>query len=336
MNLFRSRIHSFRSGFTLVELLVVIAIIGVLVALLLPAIQAAREAARRTSCINNLKQIGLAMHHYESTYREFPPSLTLPASKIADNWSAQARILPFLEQVALGDEVDFSQSYDAYAQVKTFRVPTYLCPSEVQDRVRKDSAGNPEHYPLNYGVNMGIWFVYDANSDRTGDGAFAPNQSHSMGDFLDGTSTTICAAEVKAYTPYYCDSGAVPPSVPAGASLLCGVGSFKSNSGHTEWVDGRVHQTGFTAVFTPNTPVLCSATGTGYDIDWTSYREGKSPGPPGANPTFAAVTSRSYHPGTVNTVLMDGSTRAIADQTNLAIWRALATRAGGEPITFDR
>ena len=89
------------AAFTLVELLVVIAIIGILVALLLPAVQAAREAARRTQCANNLKQIGLALQNYESTYRVFPPSLTLPASRIGDSWSAQARILPFLEQAAL-------------------------------------------------------------------------------------------------------------------------------------------------------------------------------------------------------------------------------------------
>lgn len=324
------------AAFTLVELLVVIAIIGILVALLLPAVQAAREAARRAQCANNLKQIGLALQNYESTYRVFPPCLTLPASRIGDSWSAQARILPFLEQAALHEEIDFTKSYDTFPTVKTFRVPTYLCPSEVKDRVRTDAAGLPIHYPLSYGVNMGTWFVYDANSNRGGEGAFVPNDCRAGADFLDGTSNTLAVAEVKAYTPYFRDapSGSVPPAIPADASSLCGVGSFKADSGHTEWVDGRSHQTGFTAVFSPNQRVDCVQGGQAYDIDWTSWREGVAPAPPAANPTYAAVTSRSYHPGIVNVLLMDGSTRPASNDTDLATWRAMATRAAGETQTL--
>jgi len=319
-----------RRAFTLVELLVVIAIIGILVALLLPAIQAARGAARRMSCHNNLKQIGLALQNYESSYGRFPASSALPPSRIGDSWSIQARILPFLEQSGVFDEIDLERGYDASPQVKVLRISPYLCPSEVNDRVRKDSAGNPEHYPLSYGMNMGVWFVYNANSDRIGDGMFGPNQFLGQGDVLDGTSNTLCAAEVKAYNAYYRDSGTVPGAIPGDSSVLCGVGSFKSNSGHTEWVDGRVHQTGFTAVFTPNTEVTCVQGGSEYDVDWTSFREGKAPGPPAANPTYAAVTSRSYHPGIVNVVLMDGSVRPVSQDVTPIVWRALATRAGGE------
>ena len=113
-----------RPGFTLVELLVVIAIIGVLVALLLPAIQAAREAARRTSCSNHLKQIGVAMHNYESTYRVFPPSATLPANRLSDSWSAPARILPFLEGGAVYNDVDFNQGYAVSPLVRPLRIDT--------------------------------------------------------------------------------------------------------------------------------------------------------------------------------------------------------------------
>jgi len=329
-------IHRRPAAFTLVELLVVIAIIGVLVALLLPAVQAAREAARRTRCINNLRQIGVALHNYEAAYRVFPPSVTLPASRVGDSWSAQARILPFLEQAALEEEIDFSQKYDAFPTVKTFGVPTYLCPSEINNRVRTDAAGVPIHHPLNYGINMGTWFVYDANSNRGGEGAFVPNDCRSLADFLDGTSNTISLAEVKAYTPYFRDAGTVPPAIPTDPSSLCGMGSFKFDSGHTEWVDGRTHQAGFTAVFTPNQPVTCIQGGTTYDIDWTSSREGVSPGPPTARPTYAAVTSRSYHPGIVNVLLMDGSTRPASNDTELATWRAMTTRASGETQTLGR
>lgn len=318
------------AGFTLVELLVVLAIISILAALLLPAVQAARGAARRMSCQNHLKQIGLALANYEAAMTRFPASCSLPPGRVGDGWSTQARILPYLEQSGVYTELDLDQSYNASPDVKPLKIPVLLCPAEVNDRVRKDSSGQPEHYPLNYGVNMGTWLVYDANSGRIGDGVFGPDQYLGLSDLLDGTSNTLGVAEVKAYTAYYRDSASVPPAAPGDASPLCGVGDFKRDSGHTEWVDGRVHQTGFTAVFTPNAQVLCQQAGIAYDVDWTSYREGKSPGPPAANPVFAAVTSRSYHPGIVNAVLMDGSVRSISDDVSQTVWRALATRAGGE------
>src|SRR6056297_1989157 len=98
-----------RHAFTLVELLVVIAIIGVLVGLLLPAVQAAREAARRMSCSNNLKQVGLAIHNYESTYKILPPAWS--DTPDGNGWSMQARILPFIEQGGIADGVNFSEGY---------------------------------------------------------------------------------------------------------------------------------------------------------------------------------------------------------------------------------
>ncbi len=100
-------------GFTLVELLVVIAIIGILVSLLLPAVQAAREAARRISCVNNLKQLGIAMHNYADANKVFPPSFCWngTAGDVGGNWSAQARVLPFLEEVNLAEAIDFKRKY---------------------------------------------------------------------------------------------------------------------------------------------------------------------------------------------------------------------------------
>ena len=99
-----------RSAFTLVELLVVIAIIGILVGLLLPAVQAAREAARSMSCQNNIKQVILSCHNYESAMKQLPPAWTKP-NMTGDGWSAQARILPFVEAISLADAIEYSGGY---------------------------------------------------------------------------------------------------------------------------------------------------------------------------------------------------------------------------------
>ena len=146
-------------------------------------------------------------------------------------------------------------------------------------------------------------------------------------DFTDGLSGTICAAEVKAFRPYYRDAASASAMpIPADSSSLCGQGNFKATSGHTEWVDGRSHQTGFTSVFTPNTEVICNNGGQDYDVDWTNQREGNST----TVVTYAAVTARSYHPDVVNVAMMDGSARAVSDLVELDIWRALSTREGEE------
>lgn len=325
-----------RTAFTLVELLVVIAIIGILIALLLPAVQAAREAARRSQCQNNLKQITLALLNYESTYRQFPPSMQYVAGTVSDGWSAQARILPYIEQENLFASVDFNVSYGnppvvGGVDVKTIRVGTYLCPSEINDRQRVNSSGAPEHYPLNYAFNNGTWFVWDPVKQQGGDGAFHPNAKLGHHSFLDGLSNTLCASEVKAYTPYYRNAGQTAVALPATASAVCGLGGdFKSESGHTEWADGRTHQTSFTTVFTPNTEVICTTGGVEYDVDWTNQQEGKST----TIPTFAAVTSRSYHPGVVCSSLMDGSVRTFSNTISLSVWRAISTRAGREAVQY--
>jgi len=316
-------------GFTLVELLVVIAIIGILVALLLPAIQAAREAARRMSCSNNLKQIGIALHNYHDTYGSFPPGAVHPIGITSKSWSIHARLLAFLEEENLQDLVDWSLPYSAQGAVTQTRVATYLCPSDPGDRERPD--GSITHYPLSYGVNMGTWFVFNPNNQAGGNGLVYPNSRTSFRDVVDGTSNTLAFAEVKTWNPYLRD-GANPGStgapIPDRTAVSALGGNFKSNSGHTEWVDGRVHQTGFTGTFAPNTQVPHSVSGKVYDVDFNSSREGKT-----ANQlTYATVTSRSYHPGGAQVVLTDGSARFVSQDIELATWQALTTRRGGEVV----
>jgi prepilin-type N-terminal cleavage/methylation domain-containing protein/prepilin-type processing-associated H-X9-DG protein len=324
-----------RRGFTLIELLVVIAIIAILIALLLPAVQQAREAARRTQCKNNMKQVGLALHNYESTHKAFPPVSCLPLGQTFEPWSAHVRLLPYIEQTNLANLVDFSKSsqFTGNPVAARTRVSIYMCPSEVNDRARPTPTLT--HYPLNYAFNEGTWFIYDPKNGNTGDGAFHPNKWFRPADMADGLSNTLAAAEVKAYQPNMWDTnnpnapGVAPPANPAALAAYFG-GTFDSN-GHTEWVEGDVHETGFTTTFPPNTKVPYTNGGITYDVDLTSVRDGEST----SAPTYAAVTARSYHPGAVNALMFDGAVKSVSESVALPVWRAAGTRASGEPTSLD-
>ncbi|CAL1151153.1 unnamed protein product [Cladocopium goreaui] len=335
-------------AFTLVELLVVISIIGILVGLLLPAVQAARESARRNQCLNKLRQMTLAMHGFQVAGGRFPPSISTREGHY--RWGAPARVLPYVEEFNLATAIDFEQDYhlldrngvvhatetDALAAgiLKAQRVDVLICPSEVKDEARLNGAGVPRDYPINYGVNCGVWKVYDPKDGSDGGGAFVPNVGFRPANFTDGMSKTLMMAEVKAYTPYLRDSGVDAPDTPDPNDPLavCAFGGDeKTNSGHTEWVDGRTHQAGFTATFPPNTEMLCSIGGQDVDADFNTSRVGVSD----TNVTYASVTARSYHPGVVNAVRMDGSARTFANDIEPVVWRALATRNGDEVVTLD-
>lgn len=323
-----------RKAFTLVELLVVIAVVGILVGLLLPAVQSAREASRRVQCSNNLRQVGLALFNHESATKRLPPLGDYQTSGNAVYWSIHARLLPYCEQSAVYNIINFDLPISLQPHVAKLRIPHLLCPSELNDRERPDGP-TFTHYPHNYGYNAGLWNIYNPPSIvGSGSGVFTVNKPQRLRDIIDGTSNTLGVAEVKAFTPYLRDGGtpnndASPPVTPD--DILGFGGEFKSDSGHTEWVDARTHQTGFTTTFRPNTSCLYNYQGKVFDIDFNSMREGRS----NSVPTYAAVTSRSYHSGLVQALFMDGSTRSISNSIQLAVWRALGTRAGGEINTFD-
>jgi prepilin-type N-terminal cleavage/methylation domain-containing protein len=336
--------NSGKRGFTLIELLVVIAIIGILVGLLMPAIQGVREAARRTACLNNLRQCSLAAQNYLSTRRYLPPSCELvPGTTFSGNngsWSIHGRLLPYIEGGNAYDMVNLSIAWDAQQAtgVPTLRIPLYICPDETNDTVRLNSSGQPYVYGQNYGFNMGTWLVYDPTGARRPDGPFYVNSR--VNNIPDGASNTLCASEVKMFTPYIrntTDPGPVPPTSPnAFDGLAPAVASdrklgpnLQDNTGHTEWPDGRVHHEGLTTCFAPNTKVNYNFNGRLYDIDFNSRQEGRSL----TQPSYAAVTARSYHSGNlVNVTMLDGSSRSIPGTIDLAVWRALGSIQGGEVV----
>ena len=203
-----------RLGFTLVELLVVIAIIGILVALLLPAVQSAREAARRLQCSNNLKQLALALHNYHDTAKAFPPAITFKSGEdptqyntVRPGWTIS--ILPFIEQQALYDAVDKTQplTHSNNQRIRSVRVPGMLCPSEPNGKVNCARAGG-DWARGNYGANVGMvnpLATLAAGAAPSSDqwnpyqrGVMGANVSLEIGEIKDGTTNTLLLMELRA------------------------------------------------------------------------------------------------------------------------------------------
>ena len=330
-----------RRGFTLIELLVVIAIIAILIALLLPAVQQAREAARRTQCKNNLKQMGLALHNYESTFSRLPPSMAInPAVTTNSSWSIHGRIMPYLDQASFYNKIDLQQGWSSAVNapvVSGNRVPAYVCPSDPKSDLARSASG-VNLYCTNYGFSLGTWFVFDPVTGNGGDGLFFANSSIRFGHITDGLSNTLMASEVKSWQAY--TRNAPPPStaVPQNvteviAAVDVGVKdriqpATQDGTGHTEWANGHSHHSGFTTTLPPNMKVLWTYNGVTYDADFSSRQEGSNL----TLASYSAVISRSYHVGVVNSLLADGAVRTFSENMDLRVWRSLGTRAGGEVI----
>lgn len=333
-------------GFTLIELLVVIAIIAVLIALLLPAIQMAREAARRSQCSNHLKQMGLALHNYNDSFNAFPPPVILGINNSNSTttwhgWSGLARILPYLDGIEKYDYINFDHSYDHPTNTTMTMIPfsVFICPSDPNGDNHRSSES---HHNTNYGFNRGDWYVWGGFASKQQPNApFMVNRGLRVADLIDGASKTLFMAEVKARFPYLrdCDSLLYSPingtaipgpnSDPGEVSQYTSCsGSFKADSGHSEWEDGHVHQTGFTTAWTPNRATRGGSGSDIYnDVDLTGTRE-KNIAPGRA--TFSAVTARSFHGGGVHVMFGDGSVSFISDSIDGFVWRGLGTPAGNE------
>jgi len=335
------RRDSSRNGFTLIELLVVIAIIAILIALLLPAVQQAREAARRTQCKNNLKQIALAMHNYESSNNALPPSMAIvPTITSNASWSIHGRLLPFMEQVNLYSQIDLSRAWGNFPIISNFRVPGYVCPSDPKsDRARDTGTNGIFLMPTCYGFNFGTWLVYNPATGQGGDGIAFPNSRIRISSITDGTSNTLLASEVHAWTAYTRNGGPPSTTVPGNAAtvaLYAASGlkdrilpATQDGTGHTEWANGHSHHSGFTTTLTPNSNVIFVDAGVTYrNTDYASRQEGSNT----TSVSYSALNSRSYHTGIVQSALCDGSVRSFSSNIDLSIWRALGTRDGGEVL----
>jgi prepilin-type processing-associated H-X9-DG protein len=209
------------------------------------------------------------------------------------------------------------------------RVPVLICPSEQNDR--STTVDNIEQRPICYAANQGTWLVFNPAVNIVGDGVFEPNAKIGMKQIVDGTSKTLAFAEVKTYQPMLNPGSAGTAKIPDTPAQVAALGGeFQPEDGHAGWVEGRAGQDGFTTTFPPNTLVSYTSGGTTYDIDYTSAEEGEN----ATDITYAAVTSRSYHAGTVNAAMVDGSARNFASDTDQLVWRALGTRNGGEAVTI--
>ncbi len=325
-------------GFTLVELLVVIAIIGILIAMLLPAIQQVRSTARRISCGNNLRQIALAVANHESAFETYPSSFDVqPGETVRGSWSIHAKLFPMIEQGSAHAKIDFSADWHQQTSsgIPAYGAPVYSCPSDHQAGQRFRD-GQEYVHSTSYGFNMGTWFIYDPVTGRTGDGAYRVGKELQHQSFVDGLSNTLSASDVKSFTPYIRNASSIDESLPTSSSQFEGLAAEQKlgagqadNTGHTVWCDGRVHHAGFTTTFRPNTFVAYTTDGRTYDIDFNSQQEGRDL----ARPTFAAVTARSYHPSGINAARMDGSVGFISDNIDWQVWQALGTANGKESLT---
>jgi prepilin-type N-terminal cleavage/methylation domain-containing protein len=329
-----------RAGFTLVELLVVIAIIGILIALLLPAVQAAREAARRSQCANNMKQLGLALHNYHDAHKVFPYAVSgggsftggsaAPASGRVLNHKGWLLLLPFFEQQALHDQVDFAVATGAYDRggkglvgglapgaagntndvISGTSVAAFLCPSDGVNPTHYSTTSSPE-YSISPGTTTqeGAYTNYDFSVRRVSSSAntwesdsfytrrmFGPESSSQFRDLLDGSSNVVAVCE----------------------TLRSTWNGVSQTWAYAKWVGNGVD---LAYPYGINFNLCCS---------WDSPPFQRTPVYRHRLGDWS--TAGSMHPGGAQFTLGDGSVQFISETTDQAVLNRLAYIGDGEPV----
>lgn len=311
-----NRRSGYRHAFTLIEVLVVIAVIGLLIALLLPAVQASREAARRAQCASNLRQLGIALSNYDAALGCLPPG------GAGLGYSPHVMVLPFLElrplfdafnfQLVAGDYAPYSPNYTASRAV----IATFLCPS---DFVERGGAGGGTNYAGSRGVES-------RRNEDNGAFSFWSRMPSKFRDFTDGTSTTVMISEwVRGpLLPEIRDPrGTIfeTPDLLAGPETLdrfvdeCrgiepGRATINTNDKGANWIQGGYAHTLYNHTLSINEH-SCMSGG--------MVQEG-------------AYSAGSRHASGVHALYADGHTQFMSDTTNIGIWRAIGTRNGGETV----
>ena len=304
------------SGFTLIELLVVIAIIAVLIALILPAVQAAREAGRRTQCVNNLKQIGLALNNYHSSVGAFPPGRT---RSVIDGqghcFAALAQLLPQLEQIAIYNSINFDHSADRSVQNATARatvIESFICPTDFFKILR--SGSGPTSYMMNTGTIYPI-----ARSD----GILFENSSIRVGDVIDGTSQTVCFSETIRSDGKIENNFITlkPDDMPlTDFQTQCTQNQITEDARGGRWIYGAPGLTMYNHRRPPNDRAWDCRAGGPQSIQNNRIWDAVS----------HDIAARSRHTGGVHALFADGHVRFVGDSIHIKTWQALGSRASNE------
>ena len=342
-----------RRGFTLIELLVVIAIIAVLIALLLPAVQSAREAARRAQCVNNLKQLGLALSNYECANRVFPFARggIYATAPWYGRWSAHAMILSQMEQSTVFNAINFALSPalpnmgvdmmgnvilnatvpnvpDNLTATQT-RIGTFTCPSDYSVSNWPGTNG--------YVVNQGGW-MYDSTSNTGSVGPFSDRSAVTVAAITDGMSQTAFASErllgsgimnqdLSGWYMYM--QMPMPTSIDQTYADCQGLAPkmIWYNQTGAAWASGEMPSTTYNHVTTPNGRSCAIMSGAQMSAPWS--------GDATDLPWYMQVPPSSAHPGGVNVLAGDGSVRFVKNSVSVPVWRAFGSRAGGEVVSAD-